>query len=79
MTNYLTLFLHFVSFHHKVWIDAGTQIFFSYAICLGAMTSLGSYNKYKYNCYRQVSVQRGRVVCGFCCWSLTLLRDMCVT
>ncbi|EQB77824.1 sodium- and chloride-dependent taurine transporter [Camelus ferus] len=33
----------------QVWIDAGTQIFFSYAICLGAMTSLGSYNKYKYN------------------------------
>ena len=38
-----------------MWIDAGTQIFFSYAICLGAMTSLGSYNKYKYNSYRQVS------------------------
>ncbi|XP_007500337.1 sodium- and chloride-dependent taurine transporter isoform X2 [Monodelphis domestica] len=36
----------------QVWIDAGTQIFFSYAICLGAMVSLGSYNNYKYNCYR---------------------------
>ncbi|KAF5917252.1 hypothetical protein HPG69_000021 [Diceros bicornis minor] len=42
----------------QVWIDAGTQIFFSYAICLGAMTSLGSYNKYKYNSYRQVSRRR---------------------
>ncbi|KAG8435906.1 hypothetical protein GDO86_007122 [Hymenochirus boettgeri] len=36
----------------QVWIDAGTQIFYTLAICLGAMTSLGSYNKYKYNCYR---------------------------
>lgn len=43
-----------------MWIDAGTQIFFSYAICLGAMTSLGSYNKYKYNSYRQVSRRRAR-------------------
>uniref|UniRef100_UPI00358EA940 sodium- and chloride-dependent taurine transporter-like n=1 Tax=Myxine glutinosa TaxID=7769 RepID=UPI00358EA940 len=36
----------------QVWIDAGTQIFYSYTVCIGVMTSLGSYNKYDYNCYR---------------------------
>ncbi|CDQ63238.1 unnamed protein product [Oncorhynchus mykiss] len=36
----------------QVWMDAGTQIFYSYAICLGYLTSLGSYNKYNNNCYK---------------------------
>uniref|UniRef100_A0A667WZF0 Transporter n=1 Tax=Myripristis murdjan TaxID=586833 RepID=A0A667WZF0_9TELE len=36
----------------QVWIDAGTQIFYSYAICLGYLSTLGSYNKYNNNCYK---------------------------
>ncbi|XP_069807023.1 sodium- and chloride-dependent betaine transporter-like [Dendropsophus ebraccatus] len=36
----------------QVWIDAGTQIFYSYAITMGFTIGIGSYNPYKYNCYR---------------------------
>ncbi|XP_056099007.1 sodium- and chloride-dependent GABA transporter 2-like isoform X3 [Rhinichthys klamathensis goyatoka] len=46
----------------QVWMEAGTQIFFSYSVCFGPLIVLGSYNKYNNNCYRD-------------CWWLCLLNS----
>lgn len=52
----------------QVWIDGGTQIFFSYAIAIGAMISLGSYNKFDNNFYKDcfiiASVNSGTSIFG---------------
>ncbi|XP_033506574.1 sodium- and chloride-dependent betaine transporter-like isoform X1 [Epinephelus lanceolatus] len=36
----------------EVWIEAGSQICFSYSVTTGTLTVLGSYNRHHNNCYK---------------------------
>ncbi|XP_060551553.1 sodium- and chloride-dependent taurine transporter-like [Ruditapes philippinarum] len=36
----------------QVWVDGGTQIFYSYVLATGVVTTLGGYNKFNNNFYR---------------------------
>ena len=36
----------------QVWIDAGTQVFYSYVLGFNMLIALGSYNKFNKDCYK---------------------------
>ncbi|KAL4659542.1 sodium- and chloride-dependent betaine transporter-like [Arapaima gigas] len=72
----------------NVWRDAGTQVFFSYAVCQGVLTALGSYNRYNNDCFKDcvalcllnsaTSIFAGFAVfsiLGFMCYELNVSMD----
>ncbi|XP_076343355.1 sodium-dependent proline transporter-like [Tachypleus tridentatus] len=38
----------------KVWVTAGTQVFFIFGIGFGSVVTLGSYNKFSHNFFRRI-------------------------
>ncbi|XP_056463377.1 sodium- and chloride-dependent GABA transporter 2-like [Gadus chalcogrammus] len=40
----------------QVWMDAGAQVLFSFAICQGSLTALGSYNQYNNDVYKDTFI-----------------------
>jgi len=35
-----------------MWVEAVTQAFYSYGVGFGAVTTIGSYNNFKKDCYK---------------------------
>ena len=58
------------------WIDGTTQIFFAYSIGTGALPALGSYNTFKYNCYRYVGSISCSLVQTWVTWLLGFILNV---
>lgn len=54
-----TKYFHWIITLYQVWIDGGTQVFFSAAIAIGAMISLGSYNDFHTDFYKHTMIVAG--------------------
>lgn len=48
----LSLKQYVVTLSAQVWMEAVSQVFFSFSVGVGTLTVLGSYNPYNNNCYK---------------------------